>query len=950
MLAGRSGVSPLTQEWAEQLPVRIAAQLAVDPTEVLDRVKLRRLDRSEAIALIAAHEAWADAGLADAGLDPERLAVSVGTGIGGAHDPARPGRHPGGQRARAGSRPHTVPMLMPNGPAAWVGLELGAQAGVHSPASACATGAEAIALGLDIIRSGRADVVVAGGTEAVIHPLPIAGFASMRAMSTRNDEPEKASRPWDKGRDGFVLGEGAGVARAGAGRPRRAPAAPRVYARLAGAGITSDGYDIVAAAPARAPGAVRAIAQALARRRRRPRPTSCTSTRTPPRRRSATWPRSPALHAALGDHPVLTATKSMTGHLLGAAGALESIATILAIRDGVVPPTINLDDPDDGLDLDVAAHKARHAGHPRRAEQLVRLRRPQRRAGLHPRLTHAPRRDAVTTTSVAADQSTVDYRDPEVRLRALFDAGTLRLLAPARRLRRAGRPRRDRRHPGDRVRHRRHPDGRRDGHRGLPAHRRRDRHRGPRAGAGGRPLALRRRPAGRGRGRAGRGRPGLRRDGARLRPGAADLGGARPGGRRRRVRPGADRHRDHERRRPDLRDRPRGGPQRHRRAGRHGAPRRPRAARPPLRRRARDHQGRRVGAGRRPASSPRCSAARAGSPGRRRRRRRRPRPGRARCRPRPTGRTTSSRWSRRCSTSPGVELHAKWAPNVVTTLGRFAGRTVGVIANNPLRLGGCLDASSAEKAARFVRMCDALGVPLIVLVDVPGYLPGLGQEWDGVVRRGAKLLHAFAEAVVPRVTLVTRKAYGGAYIAMNSRSLGATAVFAWPNAEVAVMGASAAVNILHRKKLAAAPPEEREALRAQLIEEQIQVAGGVQPGAGDRRGRRRSIEPAETRRAHRRGAGRRAPPPAAPTATSRSDPTRAGRRGRRGWPGAPRQATQARAGQAGSTATGDRPGAFALPASTAASAVMDSLAGRVRGDQRRRPAPAAARTACPSPR
>jgi acetyl-CoA/propionyl-CoA carboxylase carboxyl transferase subunit len=177
--------------------------------------------------------------------------------------------------------------------------------------------------------------------------------------------------------------------------------------------------------------------------------------------------------------------------------------------------------------------------------------------------------------------------------------------------------------------------------------------------------------------------------------------------------------------------------------------------------------------------------------------------------------------------APGVELHAKWAPNVVTTLGRLAGRTVGVIANNPLRLGGCLDAASAEKAARFVRMCDSLGVPLVVLVDVPGYLPGLGQEWDGVVRRGAKLLHAFAEAVVPRVTLVTRKAYGGAYIAMNSRSLGATAVFAWPDAEVAVMGASAAVNILHRKKLAAAPPEERETLRAALIEEQTRVGGGV---------------------------------------------------------------------------------------------------------------------------
>ncbi|HKT03019.1 MAG TPA: carboxyl transferase domain-containing protein [Rugosimonospora sp.] len=196
---------------------------------------------------------------------------------------------------------------------------------------------------------------------------------------------------------------------------------------------------------------------------------------------------------------------------------------------------------------------------------------------------------------------------------------------------------------------------------------------------------------------------------------------------------------------------------------------------------------------------------------------------------------------------PGVELHAKWAPNIVTTLGRFAGRTVGVIANNPLRLGGCLDATSAEKAARFVRMCDSLGVPLIVLVDVPGYLPGVGQEWDGVVRRGAKLLHAFAEAVVPRVTLVTRKAYGGAYIAMNSRSLGATAVFAWPNAELAVMGPSAAVNILHRKRLAAAPHDQREALRAQLIEEQAKVAGGVhralEIGVVDD-----VIKPAETRR------------------------------------------------------------------------------------------------------
>ncbi|MFD6261782.1 beta-ketoacyl-[acyl-carrier-protein] synthase family protein, partial [Micromonospora chalcea] len=356
MLAGRSGVSALTQEWAADLPVRIAAQLAVDPSEVLDRVKLRRLDRSEAIAIIAARQAWADAGLAEAGPDPERLAVSVGSGIGGATTLLAQDDILEASGPRRVS-PHTIPMLMPNGPAAWVGLELGAKAGVHTVASACATGAEAIALGLDIIRAGRADVVVAGGTEAVIHPLPIAGFSSMRAMSTRNDEPERASRPWDSGRDGFVLGEGAGVVILERAEHAAARGA-RVYARLAGAGITSDAYDIVQP-HAEGEGAIRAIARAVA---------DADVARTDIVHVNAHATSTPvgdmleigALRKAVGDHPVLTATKSMTGHLLGAAGALESIATILAIRDGVIPPTINLDDPDEGLTLDVAAHKARH--------------------------------------------------------------------------------------------------------------------------------------------------------------------------------------------------------------------------------------------------------------------------------------------------------------------------------------------------------------------------------------------------------------------------------------------------------------------------------------------------------------------------------------------------------------------------------------------------------------
>jgi 3-oxoacyl-[acyl-carrier-protein] synthase II len=354
MLAGHSGVSALTQEWAEQLPVRIAGQLAVEPT--IDRVQARRMDRSEQVAVVASREAWAHSGLAGTEVDLERLGVVVGSGIGGATTLLAQDDILEASGPRRVS-PHTVPMLMPNGPAAWIGLELKARAGVHAPTSACATGAEAIAMGLDMIRCGRADVVVAGGTESVIHPLPIAGFASMRAMSTRNDEPEKASRPFDKARDGFVLGEGAGVIvleRADRARARGAT----IYARLAGAGMTSDGYDIVQPDP-EGWGATRAIALALEDARVDKADVvhvNAHATSTP----VGDVAEIIALHKALGDHPVITSTKSMTGHLLGAAGAVESIATILAVYHGIIPPTINLDDPDDKVDLEVVAHKARH--------------------------------------------------------------------------------------------------------------------------------------------------------------------------------------------------------------------------------------------------------------------------------------------------------------------------------------------------------------------------------------------------------------------------------------------------------------------------------------------------------------------------------------------------------------------------------------------------------------
>ncbi|WP_222193332.1 beta-ketoacyl-[acyl-carrier-protein] synthase family protein [Modestobacter italicus] len=360
LLAGRSGVSRITDDWVKEFPAQLVARLTSEPAETLDRVRTRRLDRSQQVAVVAAEEAWRDAAGADSGVAPERIAVVFGTGIGGAltllgQDDVLEEKGP--KRVS----PFTIPMLMPNGPAAAVGLAVGARAGVHAPVSACASGAEAIRWGLDLLRLGRADMVVVGGTEACVHPLPMAGFAAMRAMSTRNDEPERASRPFDKGRDGFVLGEGAAalvLERAEAAQARGA----KVYARLAGAGGTADGYDLVAPHP-EGEGAGRAIGAAI-------RDAGLTAadighvnahaTSTP----LGDTAEATAIRDAIGDHTLVTATKSQTGHLLGAAGALESVFTILALRDQLVPATANLEDVDDNpavQALDIVRREPRKA-------------------------------------------------------------------------------------------------------------------------------------------------------------------------------------------------------------------------------------------------------------------------------------------------------------------------------------------------------------------------------------------------------------------------------------------------------------------------------------------------------------------------------------------------------------------------------------------------------------
>ncbi|MGH3950159.1 MAG: beta-ketoacyl-[acyl-carrier-protein] synthase family protein, partial [Pseudonocardiaceae bacterium] len=315
LLAGRSGVSTLDEEWVEKfdLPVRIAARLAVDPAEVLPRVEARRLDRCEQVAMIAARQAWQDAGFGADGVEPERLGVIIGTGIGGATTLLNQDDLLETSGLRKVS-PLTVPMLMPNGPAAYVGLELKARAGVHAPVSACASGAESLAWAWRMLRSGEADVVVAGGAEACIAPITMAGFAQSRTMSTRNDDPAAASRPWDVQRDGFVLGEGSGVVVLEREEYAKARGA-RIYARLAGAGTSADSYHITAPDP-EGSGQARAMTAALRNGGIDPSAVghvNAHATSTPVGDVTETV----AVRKSIGEHPILTAPKGALGHLLG---------------------------------------------------------------------------------------------------------------------------------------------------------------------------------------------------------------------------------------------------------------------------------------------------------------------------------------------------------------------------------------------------------------------------------------------------------------------------------------------------------------------------------------------------------------------------------------------------------------------------------------------------------
>jgi len=351
LLAGQSGVRLLTEDWRELLPVHFAARVATEPGDQMERVEMRRLDRSEQFALVASREAWKDAGSPDE-IDKERLGVVVASGIGGVITLLDQFVNLNEKGAR-GVSPHTVPMLMPNGPAANVGLELQAKAGVHTPVSACASGAEAIGYAYEMIKNNRADIIVTGGVEAAIHQLPMAGFAAMKALSTRNDAPARASRPYDVDRDGFVLGEGGGILVIEEYEHAKARGA-KMYCEIGGQGLTSDGFHIAAPDPD-GNGVQRAIKFALQNSGLSTKDIvhlNAHATSTP----AGDVAEANALRKALGadaDHVAVSATKSMTGHLLGGAGAIESVFIVKALQERLAPPTINIENLDPAVTVDV---------------------------------------------------------------------------------------------------------------------------------------------------------------------------------------------------------------------------------------------------------------------------------------------------------------------------------------------------------------------------------------------------------------------------------------------------------------------------------------------------------------------------------------------------------------------------------------------------------------------
>ena len=847
LLDGQSGIRVLDDPFVEEfdLPVRIGGHLLEEFDSQLTRVELRRTGYLQRMSTVLSRRVWENAGSPE--VDTNRLMVSIGTGLGSSeelvfsYDDMR-------ARGMKAVSPLGVQKYMPNGAAAAVGLERHAKAGVMTPVSACASGSEGIAQAWRNIVFGEADIAICGGVETRIEAVPIAAFAQMRiVMSTKNDDPAGACRPFDKDRNGFVFGEAGALMVIETEEHAKARGA-NILARIMGASITSDGYHMVAPDP-NGERAGHAMSRAIQLAGLAPSDIDhvnahATGTSV------GDLAEGKAINNALGPQRNAGGVRAQ-----GGAGPLGGCGRC----GGVDPDRARVARPGGPADTE--------PGKPRPRDRSWTWWRASRgRATTSTRSTtrsdsagttwHSPsggtdpeqprnRRPAMTTMAPESVGESLDPRDPLLRLSNFFDDGTVELLHERDRsgvLAAAGTV-----------------NGMRTiafctdgtvmgGAMGVEgcthivnAYDTAIEEQSPIVGiwhSGGARLA---------EGvralhavglvfeamiRASGYIPqvsvvvGFAAGGAAYGPALTDVVVMAPESRVFVTGPDVVRSVTGE----DVDMASLGGPETHHKKSGvcHIV--------------ADDEldayeRGRRlVGLFCQQGHFDR-SKAEAGDT---------------------DIHALLPESSRRAydvhpivtaildDETPFDEFQANWAPSMVVGLGRLSGRTVGVLANNPLRLGGCLNSESAEKAARFVRLCDAFGIPLVVIVDVPGYLPGVDQEWGGVVRRGAKLLHAFGEATVPRVTLVTRKTYGGAYIAMNSRSLNATKVFAWPDAEVAVMGAKAAVGILHKKKLAAAPDHEREALHDELAAEHERIAGGVDSaieiGVVDEK-----IDPAHTR-------------------------------------------------------------------------------------------------------